>query len=63
MEGVRNANIGIAVAVAFLVPSVLLFKDAGQGVVQAIGLIGFFLGMAVMAFLDGRDWRRQQRDQ
>ncbi len=63
MEGIRNANIGIAVAVAFLVPSVLLFKDAGQAVVQAIGLIGFFLGMAVMAFLDARDWRRQKRDQ
>jgi len=63
MEGIRNANIGIAVAVAFLVPSVLLFKDAGQAVVQAIGLFGFFLGMAVMAFLDARDWRRQQRDQ
>lgn len=63
MPSVRYANIGIAVAIAFLAPSLLLFKDAGQAVVQAIGLIGFFLGMVVMACLEERARRRQERDQ
>jgi hypothetical protein len=63
MPSVRYANIGIAVAIAFLTPSVLIFRDAGEAVVQAIGMFGFFLGMAVMAVLEERARRREARDQ
>jgi len=63
MEGFRCANIGAGVAFAFMLPSVLLLKDAGEAVMVAIGVIGFILSLAVTAFLDERDQRRQQRDQ
>lgn len=62
MDGIRYANIGIAVATAFILPGVLLFKDAGDGVVQAIGLAGFVLGAVVYIGLDERN-KRRQRDQ
>ena len=63
MEGIRYANIGAAVAAAFILPGVLLFKDAGEGVVQAIGWAGFVLGGVIYKGLDERNRRRQERDQ
>lgn len=63
MESIRYANIGLLVGIAFTVLGVLLFKDAGEAVVQAIGLIGFFLGLAVLIGLDERNKRRRERDQ
>jgi hypothetical protein len=63
MGRIRYANIGVVVTMAFIVPSALLFKDAGQAAAQVIVLVGFVLGMVVMAVLEERDWRRRKRDQ
>lgn len=63
MDGIRYANIGIAVATAFIVIGVFLLRDAGDAVLQAIGLTGFVLGAVVYRGLDARDQRRRQRNQ
>lgn len=58
---VRFANIGVVVTMAFIVPSALIFKDAGQAAAYVYVPVGFVLGMVVMAILEERDWRRRQR--
>jgi hypothetical protein len=63
MEGIRYANIGIAVAAAVILPGVLLFEDAGEAVIGTIGLVGSVLGAAVYNGLYERNRRRRQRDQ
>jgi hypothetical protein len=63
MDGIRYANIGVAVATLYVLAGVLVFGDASEGVIQAIGLSGFVLGLAVYWTLDERDKRRKRRDQ
>ncbi len=62
MEGIRYANIGLAVAMPILVVGVVLFRDAGEGVVQIIGMTSFFLGLAIYHGLERRA-KRRRRDQ
>ncbi|HEX5712329.1 MAG TPA: hypothetical protein VFX85_03330 [Solirubrobacterales bacterium] len=61
MKEIRYAHIGLVMTIAFLVPSMLLFGDAGEPVVGTLGLVGFFLGLAVCIGLCDRNWRREQR--
>jgi hypothetical protein len=63
MEGIRYANIGLAVAAAVIFPGVLLAKDAGEAVIVTIGFVGSVLGAAVYNGLYERNRRRQERDQ
>lgn len=63
MEGVRYANIGLAVAAVVIFPGVLLFENAGEAVIVTIGLVGSVLGAAVYNGLYERDRRRRERDQ
>lgn len=63
MPSFRYANIGAGVAFVFILLGVFLVRDVGRGAVQAIGLVGFVLGMVVMAVLEERNRRSQERDQ
>jgi hypothetical protein len=60
-NGLRNAHIGVGVAVAILVVTLIFFNDATEGVIQAIGLFAFFSAFAVYHALDERERRRERR--
>ena len=60
MSGIRYANIGAAVGTAIIGVGVFLFKDSSDAVIQAVGLIGFFVGGAVYVVLDERATRREE---
>ena len=60
MNGIRYANIGAAVGIAIIGLGVFLFKDASDAVIQAVGLVGFFVGGAVYVVLDERATRREE---
>jgi hypothetical protein len=59
-EGLRYANIGLAVGIAILVVGAILFKGS-EGALEAIGLISFFSAFAVYYLLDERARRRNER--
>jgi hypothetical protein len=59
----RFARIGLLVGVGILVGGVIAFRNAGEGTLQAIGLIGFFSTFAVIHGLDERAKRRRKRRQ
>jgi len=40
---------------------VLLFKDSSEAAMQAVALIGFFVGGAVYVVLDERATRREEK--
>lgn len=61
MNGVRYANIGVAVATVIIGTGVLLFKDSSEAAIQAVGLVGFVVGAAVYAVLDERATRREEK--
>jgi hypothetical protein len=61
LQGVRYANIGIAVAVAFAIVGVLIFRESSEAATQAIALIGLFIGLAVSEGLNGRAKRREEK--
>lgn len=63
MKEIRYANIGAAVAMAFVAPMALIFKDSGEGAAMAIVVIGFILGSGTLVGLSERDRRRRERDQ
>jgi hypothetical protein len=60
-NGLRNAHIGVGVSVAILLVTLIFFSDAGEGVIQAIGMFAFFSAFAVFHALDERE-RRRERD-
>ena len=60
MNGIRYANIGAAVGIAIIGLGVFLFKDSSDAVIQAVGLVGFFVGGAVYLVLDERASRRRE---
>lgn len=62
MEGLRYANIGIAVGVAIIVAGVLIFKDSSEAAMQAVALFGFFAAFVVFHFLDERAKRRGTKE-
>ena len=63
MGGLRYANIGLAVAFVILLGAVIFLRDAGEGVLQAVGLIAFVSAFAVYHLLDERAKRRSRRSQ
>lgn len=60
MDGIRYANIGIAVGMVIVVAGVLVFRHS-EGALQAVGLIGMFVGLAVALCLYERADRRNKR--
>jgi len=58
MEGIRYANIGIAVSTAIIVAGVVVFKDSSEAAMQAVALVGIFTGLAVTVVFDERARRR-----
>jgi hypothetical protein len=61
MGGVRYANIGIAVAAVILVGGAIIFRNAGEGVLQAVGMFGFISAFVVYHGLDERAKRRNRK--
>lgn len=62
-DGMRRAHIGAGVGFLVMLVGVVLFHDAGEGAIQAVGLVGFIVACGVYVFLDERARRRQERDQ
>lgn len=60
MEGVRYANIGIGVAATIAIAGVLIFKDSSEAAMQAVALIGLFIGLGVTEGLNSRAKRREE---
>ncbi len=58
---IRHANYGIAVAAIILVVGVLVFQDAGEGVLKLVGLVGFASAFVVSHALDAVADRRDRR--
>jgi cytosine/uracil/thiamine/allantoin permease len=61
VSGIRYANIGAAVGIAIMGAGVLLFKDSSEAAMQAVALVGFFVGGAVYCILDERATRREEK--
>ncbi len=60
MEGLRYANIGIAVCIAITIVGVLVFKDSSEAAMQACALFGFAVALIVANVLDARAKRRKK---
>lgn len=60
---IRHANVGIAVAAIVLLAGVLIFKDAGEGPLQAIALSGFISALVVSHTLEALANRRERREE
>ena len=59
MEWVRYANIGIAVGATFIVIAVLVFRHS-EAAMQAVAMVGMFIGLGVALFLEGRARKRKE---
>jgi hypothetical protein len=57
MGGLRYANIGLAVGVAILVSGSILFRNAGEGALKAVALVGFISAFVVFHTLD--EWAKR----
>ena len=62
-DGMRRAHIGAGVGLLVMLVGVILFHDASEGVIQAVGLVGFIVACGVYVSLDERARRRQERNQ
>jgi len=62
-DGMRRAHIGAGVGFLVMLVGVILFHDAGEGVIQVVGLVGFIVACGVYLFLDERARRRHERGQ
>ena len=61
MNGIRYANIGVAVGAVIIGAGAFLFKDSSEAAIQAVGFLGFVVGAAVYAVLDERATRREEK--
>lgn len=61
MEGIRYANIGLAVSTAIIVAGVLLFKNSSEAAMQAVAMVGIVVGLALTLFLDDRAKQRKRK--
>lgn len=61
MDGIRYANIGIAVGVLIVVAGVLAFKDSSEAAMQLTALVGFFSALGVSNALQERARRRRRK--
>jgi hypothetical protein len=61
-QGIRNANIALAVTAPIILIGGFLLRHANRAVIQAFGMFAFFFGIALLTILEIRYDRRQQRD-
>jgi predicted MFS family arabinose efflux permease len=61
VEGVRCANIGIAVGAVIILGGAAIFRHS-ETAVQVVGFIGFCAALAVTIVLLDREQRRKGRD-
>jgi hypothetical protein len=59
---IRHANIGIVVAAMVLLAGVLVFKDAGEGALEVVCLVGFASGLVVSHALESLASRRERHE-
>jgi len=60
MEGVRFANIGLAVNAVILIIGCVVLRNAGTAALQALVIVGFLAACFVYVSLDERDKRRRR---
>jgi FtsH-binding integral membrane protein len=58
MGSMRYMNIGLGVSVAIIVAGVVAFRDSSEVAMQAVALVGMFVGLALGLWLDTRAQRR-----
>jgi FtsH-binding integral membrane protein len=58
MGTMRYMNIGLAVAVTIVIAGVVAFRDSSEATMQAMALVGMFVGLALGLWLDTRAQRR-----
>jgi FtsH-binding integral membrane protein len=59
MGTMRYMNIGLGVAVAIVIAGVIAFKDSSEAAMQAVTLVGMFVGLGLGFWLDIRAQRRK----
>lgn len=59
MEGIRYANIGIAVGIAITLAGVLVFRNSSEAAMQAVAMVGLLVALAVSQILNDRAKRRK----
>jgi hypothetical protein len=59
--GLRNANIGIGVAVAILAVELVFFRHAGETAQGVFGVVAFLSAFLVYHVLDERERRGSRR--
>jgi uncharacterized membrane protein len=60
-QGIRNANIALAVIAPIMLIGGFLLRHADPAVIQVFGMSVFFLGIALLTVLEIRYDRRQER--
>lgn len=58
MGSMRYMNIGLGVSMVIIVAGVVAFKDSSEAAMQAVALVGMFVGLALGLWLDTRAQRR-----
>lgn len=58
MGTMRYMNIGLAVSVTIIVVGVVAFRSSSEAAMQAVALVGMFVGLALGLWLDTRAQRR-----
>jgi hypothetical protein len=59
-RSIHYANIGLAVSMVVLIGGTVVFRNAGDGALGAVGLATFFTALGVYYYLDERDRRRKR---
>lgn len=60
-QGIRNANIALAVIAPIILIGGFLLRNANSAVIQIFGMSAFFFGIALLTVLEIRYDRRQER--
>jgi len=60
-QSFRYANIGIAAGSVVLCVGAFIFRHAGDGMLQAVAIVGFIVAISVYNGLEGRAKRRSEK--
>jgi hypothetical protein len=58
-RSIHNANIGLAVSMVVLIGGTVIFRNAGDDALGAVGLATFLTALGVHDYLGQRDRRRK----
>jgi hypothetical protein len=59
----RNANISAAIGAIVLFVGAFFFRHASEGILQLVLVVSWIVMFGTLALLNGRDERRQKRNQ